>query len=264
MSYLLDRKLKRKKLGKIALGLLGLFLFFYFRVGIFGFFSSVSSFVFRPVLNSGNMAGQKASAISAFFRSKDSFMAENESLKKDLEATSLRLANYNSILDENMKLREILGRKKEGSNMILGAILSKPNRSPYDTLLIDVGERHGIKVGDLVLASGAIPVGRIAEVFSKSSKVVLFSTWGEKNQVVISGKDIFIDAVGRGGGNFEMVLSRELVLEKGTEVLLPGSDARVVGVVETTISDPRDAFNKVLVLSPVNIQELKFVQVETQ
>ncbi len=208
------------------------------------------------------MVGQRASAVSAFFRSKDSFVEENETLRRDLEATSLRLANYNSILDENIKLREILGRKKEDSNMILGAILSKPNRSPYDTLLIDIGEKHGVKVGDLVLASGSIPIGRIAEVFSKSAKVVLFSTWGESNQVVISGKDIFIDAVGRGGGNFEMVLSRELVLDKGTEVLLPGSDSRVLGVVETTISDPRDAFNKVLVLSLVNIQELKFVQVE--
>ena len=254
----------RKKKRKIALGLLGLFLFFYFRVGIFAFFSGVSSFMFRPVLNSSNMVGQKASAVSAFFRSKDSFVTENETLQRDLDAMSARLANYNSILDENIKLREILGRKKEGSNMILGAILSKPNRSPYDTLLIDVGEKHGVKVGDLVLASGAIPVGRIAEVFSKSSKVVLFSTWGESNQVVISGKDVFIDAVGRGGGNFEMILSRELTLEKGTEILLPGSDPRVLGVVESAISDPRDAFNKVLVLSPVNIQELKFVQVETQ
>ena len=50
--------------------------------------------------------------------------------------------------------------------------------------------------------------------------------------------------------------------EKGDEVVLPGITPYVLGIMETTISDPRDPFAKTLLTSPVNIQELKFVEVE--
>jgi hypothetical protein len=71
-----------------------------------------------------------------------------------------------------------------------------------------------------------------------------------------------MEVVGRGGGNFEMTLPRDFILEKGTNVHLPGINSFILGVSETIISDPRDPFIKALLVSPVNIQELKFVEVE--
>jgi hypothetical protein len=59
-----------------------------------------------------------------------------------------------------------------------------------------------------------------------------------------------------------MMLPRDLVIEKGNEVVLPGINIRAVATVETIISDPRDSYQKALLKSPINIQELKFVQVE--
>ena len=59
-----------------------------------------------------------------------------------------------------------------------------------------------------------------------------------------------------------MILPRDFVLEKGTEVVLPGITPYVIGIVQTIISDPRDSFQKALLSSPVNIQEIKFVEVE--
>jgi hypothetical protein len=92
--------------------------------------------------------------------------------------------------------------------------------------------------------------------------VILFSNPREKTEVVVSGKNIFIELVGRGGGNFEMATSKDLVLDKGMEVVLPGINPYTVAIVEKNISDPRDSFDKVLLVSPINIQEIKFVQVE--
>jgi hypothetical protein len=80
----------------------------------------------------------------------------------------------------------------------------------------------------------------------------------------LSGKDVFLEIVGRGGGNFEMIIPRDFIILKGDEVVLPGIVPYVVGIVETIISDPRDSFTKALLVSPVNIQELKFVEVESQ
>jgi hypothetical protein len=92
--------------------------------------------------------------------------------------------------------------------------------------------------------------------------VVLFSNAGEKNQALISGGNIFMEIVGRGGGNFEMIVPKDFTLQKGDQVVMPGVNPYVLAIVETVISDPRDPFTKALLTSPVNIQELKFVEVE--
>ena len=61
-----------------------------------------------------------------------------------------------------------------------------------------------------------------------------------------------------------MILTRDFILLKEDQVVLPGINTYVVGVVETIISDPRDSFQKALLIAPVNIWELKFVEVEIQ
>ena len=46
------------------------------------------------------------------------------------------------------------------------------------------------------------------------------------------------------------------------EVVLPGINSYVLGTISTIISDPRDSYQIALLASPVNIQQLKFVEVE--
>jgi len=262
MSYLLDKKIQRNKFFKYILSAVILFIFIYFRNPIGGGLSYVSSLVFRPVLILGNNIEEKLSNASAYFYSKNSLFSENENLKSKLDEQMAEMANYNSVLDDNSKMKEILGRKDTKANMVLAGILSKPSQSPYDTLIIDAGENNSIVPGQRVFALGNVPIGRIAEVYLNSSKVILYSNPGEQTEVVVSDKDTFMQIVGRGGGNFEMILPRDFVIEKGTEVVLPGIIPYTVATVQTIISDPRDSFEKALLASPVNIQELKFVEVE--
>jgi cell shape-determining protein MreC len=261
MSYLLDRKIKKKKLIRFSIFIIVLFFIFYFHTGILNKLSYVSHFVFRPIVKLGNNIGDNFKSAGSYFYSKRALLAENEDLKTKLSEQGAEMANYKSILDENQKLKEILGRSITENQIIVSAILSKPNFSPYDTLLIDVGLQEGVTTGDRIFAFGNIPIGRVAEVYKNSSKVVLYSSPGEKTEIIISGGDILMQIVGRGGGNFEMILPRDFILTKSAEVHLPGINPYVVAVVETVISDPRDAFTKALLVSPVNIQELKFVQV---
>lgn len=262
MSYLLDKRIKRNIFFKYILLIVVLFIFIIFKSSIFNGLSYVSNIIFRPILILGNNVGGGLSNTSSYFYSKKSLLSENENLKSKLNEQEARISNYNSILDENLKIKEILERKNEKANMILASILSKPNQSPYDTLIIDVGTKNGIFPEQRVFGLGNIPIGRIAEVYANSSKVILFSNPGEKTEVVVSGKNIFMQAVGRGGGNFEMIIPRDFILEKGAEIVLPGITSFILGTVQNIISDPRDSFQKALLASPVNIQELKFVEVE--
>lgn len=262
MSYLLDKKEKRKKFLNIAFGVVIFIFLFYFRLSIFNGFSYISQTIFRPILSAGNSVGEKFGNSISYFLSKNSLYVENQNLQSQIKEEEVRMANYDSIVAENASLKEILGRKNEKTAMILAAILSKPNKSIYDTLLIDAGIKEGVKVGDTVFALGDVPVGRVDIVYDNSSKVVLFSNSGETTQATISNKNVFMDLVGRGGGNFEMILPRDFVLQKGDQALMPGSNAYVLAIAETVISDPRDPFTKALLRSPVNIQELKFVEVK--
>jgi len=262
MNYLLDKKLKRKKLSYATLGVVLLVLLFCFSTPVSHGLSYISHTIFRPVLILGNNISQKLSNAKYYFASKRALLVENENLKLQISESQADRANYASVVDENLNLQEILGRKSVNKNILIATILAKPNRSPYDTLLIDVGMNQGVIANQRVFAFGNIPIGKIAEAYANSSKVLMYSNSGEKTEVIVVGRDTYLQAVGRGGGNFEIILPKDFNLDNGTEIVLPGITSYVLGVVVKTISDPRDAFVKALIASPVNIQSLKFVEVE--
>ena len=218
--------------------------------------------VFSPVLSAGNSISEKLNNIKLFLISKNTLYLENQALRLKLSENDARMANYNSVILENLNLKETLGRKNSKTNMILAAILSKPNQSPYDTLVIDAGMEQGVKEGNTVFALGNIPIGVIAKIYPHSSKVVLFSSSGEKTQAVTPPGNVYLELVGRGGGNFEMIIPADFKLARGDEIVLPGITPYVLAIAETIISDPRDSFIRALLVSPANIQELKFVEVE--
>ena len=261
MSYLLDKKTKREKNLKIASGIVLLCLLFYFRAGIFHGLAYLGQGIFRPVVVAGEKIGEKLNGAKAFFLFKSSLLEQNQNLQMSLSEKEAQMANYLSLQAENEQLKEILGRKKNKVNLLLAGILAKPNQSAYDTLLLDVGAEQGIQEGDLIFASGDVPLGKIVSVYPDLSKALLFSSPGERTSVILPG-NIFLELVGRGGGNFEMAIPRDLPLQKGDQAILPGIHAYTLAIVQTTISDPRDLFTKALLTSPVNVQSLKFVQVE--
>jgi cell shape-determining protein MreC len=262
MSYLLDKKLKNNKIKKIALIVILFFFLFIFRVNVLSVLSSATHFIFRPFVILGNNIENKFSNINSYFYSKKLLNLENETLKLERNINEAKMSNYKNILDENLKLKEILGRKAENKDMIIASIISKPDRSLYDTLIIDIGTNSGITANQKVFALGNIPIGKIVEVYGNSSKVILYSSPGERADVIVGGKDVVMQIIGRGGGNFEMLLPRDFNIEKSTEVALPGIAAHTVAIVESIISDPRDSYQKALLRSPVNIFELKSVEVE--
>lgn len=262
MSYLLDKKLQKKRFISISLGVVTLLVLFFFRTGVFNGLSYASQKIFYPILITGNSIGQKFGNIGAYFISKNSLFSQNQKLQSQIDEYAAQMTNYNSEVADNASLKEILNRKKMKNSMTLAAILAKPNQSIYDTLTIDAGESEGLKVNNIVFAFGDIPIGRIGFVYPNSSKVILFSSPGEITEGLISGNNAFMELTGRGGGNFEMLLPRDLTLQNGDQILLPGINNYVLAIAETVISDPRDPFTKALLRSPVNIQELKFVEVE--
>lgn len=256
MNYLLGKKNRR------------IFILIFFLLALAGLWSyaggslrHASSGLARPLWKTGKNIGSVWSGFIDGWRAKSALESENQMLKEEVAELELRLAGTAEIFEENAKLKEILGRAG-GREVFLAAVLAKPNRSPYDTLIIDLGSRDGLVAGADVFAYGDVLIGKIMEVFPNSSKAGLFSTAGQKSDIVLAGQDVYLPAVGRGGGVFEISAPRDLEISEGAELLLPGLERRVLAVVTKIISDPRDPVQTVLATSPVNIQHLRWVEVE--
>ena len=155
-------------------------------------------------------------------------------------------------------LLELVGRKQE-SNIVIAAVLTRPPQTPYDVIIIDAGSNESLTIGSEVsLPEGPI-LGIISEVFPKSAKVRLFSASGEETNAVLERNNVPVTLVGTGGGNFRMTLPREIAIEKGDRILSPNIASRPLATVGEISVRPTDAFQEVLAKSPTNIFSLRFV-----
>jgi cell shape-determining protein MreC len=230
--------------------------------GVFSYFSGFFHFIGRPIWKTKNSISQNIENIGYIVRTKTSVYKENENLLKENVDLKNAMVDYQILKNENNQLKESFGRVSQGNKLILSAILTKPNYSPYDTIIIDIGIDSNIAIGNQVYSSDLVPIGEISEVYSNTALVTLYTNPGQVTEAMIDGTNTSVELVGRGGGNFEMIIPIDLPFTKGTLVYLPNIQSEIVAVIEDVISSPNDPVKKVLLSSPVNVQSLKWVFVK--
>lgn len=99
---------------------------------------------------------------------------------------------------ENASLREALGVGLEKDfTLALSQVINKDIFQ--DSLLINKGLEDGISEGLPVITSQKVLLGRIGEVYSDFSEVILITNKNSFFDAMISGKDIYGVAKGKGG-----------------------------------------------------------------
>ena len=193
--------------------------------------------------------------------SKSALIMENESLKREL-AMLMALRTANDILRlENEKLHALVGRVTD-IDFVFAAVLVRPNRSPYDTLILDRGQEDGVSVGDLVAVEGGqIALGTIIETSATQSKSKLYSSDGTEIPVLVGNGSVPGSAHGQGGSNFIVELPRGVPVAEGDQVVTATGEPLVLGVVGRIEARSSDAFDRVYFKSPVNIQEVWWVEI---
>lgn len=184
-----------------------------------------------------------------------------DELKRVLNESEISSAQNNALIQENEALKSLLGRSP-ASHSLLATILKRPPSSAYDAFILDVGNDAGVKKGDKVYALGNIPVGEIAEIIGNTSKVLLYSSSGEKFNILIGPSSLEATAVGKGGGYFESSLPRDTKIKVGDYALIPSVDNAFIGTVESITSDPSEPFSKILFRQPLNMYEMRWVLVD--
>ena len=167
-----------------------------------------------------------------------------------------------SLKNENDQLKEILGRKSEHDDRLLSVILSRPPRVPYDALIIDIGEKHDIHVGDLVYAEMDYIIGHVEVVYPNSSIVKLFSAPGEKIDVLVGSSTIPVVAEGRGAGNFYIKVPKNVPIAEGDQIIVPGLKPIVLGTAEHVDTSEGEAFSHIYFKLPVKLNALHYVQIK--
>lgn len=180
----------------------------------------------------------------------------------ELETT---LASYDSLLQtaelqrqENELLKKELGRIPTPRGT-LAHVLTPPSRSFYDTFIIDGGTDQGIVVGHTVYAFDSIAIGTISAVEDTSATVLLYSAAGRETSGTAMGNSVAVTLIGRGGGEYEVHLPRDVHFEIGELIAYQSTDSSILAQIEKITTDPRDPFQRLLAKAPVNLQALKWV-----
>jgi cell shape-determining protein MreC len=257
-SFLFSSTKKSSKKRTIIFSLVLVFLILIF---ISSSFRNLVFLIGRPIWKLENAIETSLSDSWSLLSSKQSLVEENRALRDAKNKTDYYSLVNDFLRQENTSLKEALGRKDEKSNSVLAYVLSKPGITLYDEMIVDAGSNFNVKVGDLVSADGTIVLGEIGEVFDKTSKVVLFSTPNRVTNVLLGPNSIQAEAKGVGSGNFVVRLPKETELKEGDTVIVPSISPNVFGIVEKIVSESTDTFQNVYFKNPVNLLELKFVQI---
>lgn len=220
---------------------------------------AISRFAFA-----GELSGSLASLSIPFLNFKNSVLhnPERSELKAKIAELEAKLQTQEMIQKENEELKGILGRK-EGRNLTLAVAISKPSVSPFDTLMIDIGQDKNIQEGKFVYTGGSIAIGRVSEVYEHSSKITLFSSPDQRYLVSIGPNHIQATSTGQGGGNFKVTLPQGVDIKEGDEIVIPSITPFLFGRVEKVSQGDQPSFVNIYFKSPVNINELYYVEVES-
>lgn len=265
MNSSLQRRRERRRASNTTAVLVLVFAV----VGVFGaahlfkpvVFSGFIHVLARPLWNFEAVIVERAAQNLSLLRSKRDLVLENRRLSRRATLLEGEHALLSLFREENARLKVMFGRS-EHNDRTLAAILARPPVSLYDTLVIDIGSAHGVSVGDSVFVYGETIIGSVEKVFQRTSLVTLFSSPGKKTDVLIGSSRIEANAEGRGGGNFEARLPRDIPLSSGDTVTIPGLDPTLFAIVETIIENPTDPFQIILFKTPVNLYEVEWVEVE--
>jgi cell shape-determining protein MreC len=219
-------------------------------------------FIFSWIRNfRGTTPPVYSDTLSLVGSSRASLIKKVIALQSQLDAKNASLTTLSTLEKENEALKAELGRT-DVIKGTLARVVIPPNHSIYDTMVIDVGSDDGIVVGQSVYAFGSIALGAVSDVLAHTSTVLLYSASGRETAGTTTGSDITVTLIGRGGGEYEVRMPRDISFQEGGVISQQSLGIHPLATIQKIITDPRDPFQRLLAKVPVNLQTMKWVVVK--
>lgn len=233
----------------------------FLRVALIAVGIVVVFFIIRLIVRGAGTPAIRADELRKEFSSKRSLVAKIAELENTIATYHEAIQETELLREENESLKAELGRHAAAAG-ILARVLTPPNRSFYDTVIIDAGSDEGIAEGQIAYAFESIAIGTVASVQPREATVQLFSAPGRETAGTAEGNDTGITLIGRGAGEYEVRMPRDIPFAVGETVSMQSVHAAVLARIEHIATDPRDPFQRLLAKAPVNLNALKFVIVK--
>lgn len=269
MNYLLDRNtvFKNRNRPKSKSGLLVLMILVILVVSIL-FFKSVAPLavsIVKPINTVSNIFPNSIGYFSQFLKKQDDLVRENENLISQINELKLEKIIWLKDKDELSFLRETVGRYSSTTKPIIAEVLSRPIDLPFDLLLIDVGrndfDQSRLGLGMKVALNNEIILGEVVNVYSRTSRIKMYSSPNSRLRAYLGEDNIPVVVEGVGGGSFIASVPRGLEIKSGDLVNIKDPFVGILGYVKEVDDDDRHPFQQVFISIPVNINQLKWLEV---
>lgn len=142
------------------------------------------------------------------FSSHTELLAENEKLKAEALLLERRLQKLATLIEQNVRLRELLNSSALVDDQVLVGELIGVDPNPFtQRLLIDKGEKDGVFIGQPVLDARGL-MGQVVEVMPYSSRVLLLTDATHSIPVQVNRNGL--RAIASGTGNPERLELRHV------------------------------------------------------
>ncbi len=211
------------------------------------------------VMKTRTYFSESTATLPRYIRDRSTLDAEIRHLEEEVAAQSGDRATIARLVAENNELRSLMGSKTE--ERILSGVIARPPSVPYDLLVIDRGEEHGVQEGALVYHLNDHAIGLVSRVYRTSALVTLFTSAGTEFTVYLYGPDVYAYAYGEGGGVVRISLPQGIDVKEGDPVVLPSIHQGDVGVVDRVVSISTQPEQNAYLALPVSIQSIRSVRV---
>ena len=272
MKVRLNIKLYQKNIKKI-IAVLVLLAIIVIVSNFTGFSKNIKNFFFlisSPIQKSFWQAGKNVSVFSAG-------ILEVRILKKELDKLYLKnqelLSQIVAIIElkkENEVLREALGLGLEKEfQLMLVQIISKD--ISQDSILINKGKKDGVLEGWPVITGEKVLLGRIGQVYSRFSEVILISNKKSSFDAKISDTEIY--GIVKGEEKFKIYLDlipKDKAIFEGKDVIITSAlggvypQGLLVGEIKTISKSDTDPFQRAEITPFFNIKNLDYLFIITE
>ncbi len=231
-------------------------------------------FAFRPIQGALDQVAGGLSSVAAAIAEIDRLRVDNAALHDENDRLRTENARAAEIERENDQLTALLQlRSGYDFQTTAAAVIGRDSQEFRRLVVLDKGTDDGIAVGDVVVAAGGALAGRVTEVGSNASTVVLLTDAESTVIGLLTGNAATGEVVGQLGGVLVMnqIDSSELVslgdevvtagIELASGIRSPYPKGLLIGQVVEVQLDANDVVQTAYLEPTANLEKLEYVLV---
>ncbi len=158
---------------------------------------------------------------------------------KKLNIDNIDLENKITIIEHQLDEFKLKQTENENGSIdsVIAYSLGNKDSLIYDSFVVNVGYRNGVKEGAIVYTRGRQPVGTISEIHNNNSTVKLLSSEGNEVTGILDSGHEKINMIGNGGGEYIAKVKNNLIVSKPNYEITLGSKVYYGDDVSMTIGE---------------------------